>query len=199
MVNWWVLPLNYLLGSFPCGLVVGWIAKGVDIRKYGSGSIGATNVSRVAGFLPALIAGIGDALKGFLGAYLATRFLPHPYLWFLALFLLILGHDWSIFLHFRGGKGVATTLGILFYLSWESAILCFLAWVVMASITRYSSVGSLSGALLMPIFLYLFGKPPEFVIWGIFAAALVFWRHKGNIQRLIQGKELKMGQKGAPK
>jgi glycerol-3-phosphate acyltransferase PlsY len=67
----------------------------------------------------------------------------------------------------------------------------------MASITRYSSVGSLSGALLMPVFLYLWGKPPEFIVWGIFAAALVFWRHKGNIQRLIQGKELKMGQKGA--
>jgi len=197
MVNWWVLPLNYLLGSFPCGLIVGWIAKGADIRKYGSGSIGATNVSRVAGFLPALIAGVGDALKGFLGAYLATRFLPNPYLWFVALFLLIIGHDWSIFLRFRGGKGVATTLGILFYLSWESAILCFLAWIIMASITRYSSLGSLSGALLMPIFLYLFGKPPEFIIWGIFAAALVFWRHKGNIQRLIKGKELKMGQKGA--
>jgi len=197
MVNWWVLPLNYLLGSFPCGLIVGWIAKGVDIRKYGSGSIGATNVSRVAGFLPALIAGVGDALKGFLGAYLATRFLPNPYLWFVALFLLIIGHDWSIFLRFRGGKGVATTLGILFYLSWESAILCFLAWIIMASITHYSSLGSLSGALLMPIFLYLFGKPPEFIIWGIFAAALVFWRHKGNIQRLIKGKELKMGQKGA--
>ena len=155
MVNWWVLPLNYLLGSFPCGLIVGWITKGVDIREYGSGSIGATNVSRVAGFLPALIAGVGDASKGFLGAYLATRFLPNPYLWFLALFLLIVGHDWSIFLRFRGGKGVATTLGILFYLSWESALLCFLVWVVMASITRYSSVGSLSGALLMPVFLYL--------------------------------------------
>ncbi|HOA99491.1 MAG TPA: glycerol-3-phosphate 1-O-acyltransferase PlsY [Candidatus Atribacteria bacterium] len=197
MVNWWVLPLNYLLGSFPCGLIVGWITKGVDIREYGSGSIGATNVSRVAGFLPALIAGVGDASKGFLGAYLATRFLPDPYLWFLALFLLIVGHDWSIFLRFRGGKGVATTLGILFYLSWESALLCFLVWVVMASITRYSSVGSLSGALLMPVFLYLWGKPPEFIVWGIFAAALVFWRHKGNIQRLIQGKELKMGQKGA--
>lgn len=197
MVNWWVLPLNYLLGSFPCGLIVGWITKGVDIREYGSGSIGATNVSRVAGFLPALIAGVGDASKGFLGAYLATRFLPDPYLWFLALFLLIVGHDWSIFLRFRGGKGVATTLGILFYLSWEAALLCFLVWVVMASITRYSSVGSLSGALLMPVFLYLWGKPPEFIVWGIFAAALVFWRHKGNIQRLIQGKELKMGQKGA--
>jgi glycerol-3-phosphate acyltransferase PlsY len=178
---------------------VGWIVKGVDIRKYGSGSIGATNVSRVAGFLPALIAGVGDAAKGFLGAYLATHFLPNPYLWFLALFLLILGHDWSIFLRFQGGKGVATTLGILFYLSWESAILCFLTWIVMASITRYSSLGSLSGALLMPVFLYLFGKPPEFIIWGIFAAALVFWRHKGNIQRLIHGQELKMGQKGALK
>jgi glycerol-3-phosphate acyltransferase PlsY len=199
MVNWWVLPLNYLLGSLPCGLIVGWIVKGVDIRKYGSGSIGATNVSRVAGFLPALIAGVGDAAKGFLGAYLATHFLPNPYLWFLALFLLILGHDWSIFLRFQGGKGVATTLGILFYLSWESAILCFLTWIVMASITRYSSLGSLSGALLMPVFLYLFGKPPEFIIWGIFAAALVFWRHKGNIQRLIHGQELKMGQKGALK
>ena len=143
MVNWWVLPLNYLLGSFPCGLIVGWITKGVDIREYGSGSIGATNVSRVAGFLPALIAGVGDASKGFLGAYLATRFLPNPYLWFLALFLLIVGHDWSIFLRFRGGKGVATTLG---YLPPGNRRFVFCLGG-LASITRYSSVGSLSGAL----------------------------------------------------
>ena len=197
MVNWWVLPLNYLLGSLPCGVLVVRITKGVDIREYGSGSIGATNVSRVAGFLPALIAGVGDALKGFLGAYLATRFLSDPYLWFLALFFLIIGHDRSIFLRFKGGKGVATTLGILLFLSWESALLCFLTWVIMASITHYSSVGSLSGALLMPVFLYLWGNPLHFVLWGIFAAALVFWRHKENIKRLIQGKELRMGQKGA--
>lgn len=195
-VNYWVLPLNYFLGSLPCGLLVGFLVKGVDIRKYGSGNVGATNVSRVAGFLPALVAGVGDALKGFVGAYLATSFLPHPLLWFVGMFLVIAGHDWSVFLRFRGGKGVATTLGILFYLSWQAALLCFLAWVVAVLLTRYSSLGSLAGALGMPIFLVLFGKPERFIAWGIFAAGMVFWRHKDNIVRLLQGRELKIGQKG---
>ncbi len=158
--------------------------------------MGATNVSRVAGFLPALVAGVGDALKGIVGAYLATHFLPHPLFWFLGVFLVVAGHDWSIFLRFRGGKGVATTLGILFYLSWQAALLCFLVWIVVVLLTRYSSLGSLGGALTMPIFLFLFGRPWWFVIWGIFAAGMVFWKHRDNISRLLRGQELKIGQKG---
>ncbi|MEN3185184.1 MAG: glycerol-3-phosphate 1-O-acyltransferase PlsY [Atribacterota bacterium] len=195
-MNYWVLPLNYFLGSLPCGLLVAFLAKGVDIRKYGSGNVGATNVSRVAGFLPALIAGIGDALKGFVGAYLAVHFLVHPLLSFVGIFLVVAGHDWSLFLRFRGGKGVATTLGILFYLSWQAAFLCFLVWVLVVLFTRYSSLGSLSGALAMPVLLFLFRRPWWFVGWGIFAAGIVFWKHKENISRLLNGKELKIGQKG---
>lgn len=192
----WVLPVNYLLGSLPCGLVVTWLFRGVDLRKYGSGNIGATNVSRVAGFFPALLAGVGDALKGFLGAYLALRFLSSsPMLFFLATFLVVVGHDWSLFLRFGGGKGVATTLGVLFCLSWQAALLCFLVWVVMVAITRYSSLGSLSGALAMPILLFLFRRPQAFVWWGIFAAALVFLRHKDNIRRLVHRQELKIGER----
>lgn len=195
-MNYWVLPLNYFLGSLPCGLLIAFLAKGVDIRKYGSGNVGATNVSRVAGFLPALIAGVGDALKGFVGAYLATHFLPYPLLSFLGIFLVVAGHDWSIFLRFRGGKGVATTLGILFYLSWQAALLCFLIWVGVVLLSRYSSLGSLSGALMMPILLAVFRRPWWFIAWGIFAAGIVFWKHKENISRLLKGKELKIGQKG---
>lgn len=199
-MNWWILPLNYFLGSLPCGLLIGFLTKGVDIRKYGSGNVGATNVSRVAGFLPALIAGIGDALKGFGGAYLATHFLPGPsLLWFLGISLVVAGHDWSVFLQFRGGKGVATTLGTLFYLSWQAALLCFLAWAVVVLMTRYSSLGSLSGAAAMPVSLFVFGKPWWFVVWGIFAGILVFVRHRENIARLLKREELKIGQKGREK
>jgi len=193
---WWlILIVNYLLGSLPCGLIVGWVLRGVDIRKFGSGNIGATNVSRVVGFKGALLAGVLDALKGFVGAYLASIFLPHPGWWLVAVFLIVIGHNWSIFLGFKGGKGVATTLGVLFYLSWPAASLCFLAWVVAVALTRYSSLGSLTGAALMPIFLVLFGRPWHFVFWGILAAVLVFIRHRENIRRLISGQELKIGQK----
>lgn len=196
MVEFLVFPVNYLLGSLPCGLVVTWVFRGVDLRKYGSGNIGATNVSRVAGFFPALLAGVGDALKGFLGAYLAFRFLGTSPLFLIAAFLVVVGHDWSCFLRFRGGKGVATTLGVLFFLSWQVALLCFLVWIFVVVLTRYSSLGSLSGAAAMPILLFLFHRPSVFVWWGIPAAACVFVKHKDNIFRLIQGKELKIGEKG---
>lgn len=191
-----VFPVNYFLGSFPCGLVVTWLFRGVDLRKYGSGNIGATNVSRVAGFFPALLAGVGDALKGFFGAYLAFRFLGTSPLFLGATFLVIVGHDWSCFLQFRGGKGVATTLGVLFFLSWQAALLCFCIWVLVVLLTRYSSLGSMSGAAAMPILLFLFRRPSVFVWWGIVAALCVFIRHKDNIRRLLEGKELKIGEKG---
>lgn len=192
----WVFPVNYLLGSLPFGLLVTWMFRGVDLRKYGSGNIGATNVSRVAGFFPALLAGVGDALKGFLGAYLAFRFLGMSPLFLLATFLVVVGHDWSCFLRFRGGKGVATTLGVLFFLSWQAALTCFLVWVFTVALTRYSSLGSLSGAAAMPVLLFLLHRPPVFVWWGILAAACVFLRHKDNIRRLVRGEELKIGEKG---
>lgn len=191
-----VFPINYLLGSLPCGFIVTWVLRGVDLRKYGSGNIGATNVSRVAGFFPALLAGVGDALKGFLGAYLAFRFFGTSPLFLLAAFLVVVGHDWSCFLKFKGGKGVATTLGVLFFLSWQVALLCFLTWVLVVVFTRYSSLGSLSGAAAMPGLLLLFHRPFVFVWWGILAALLVFIRHKDNLRRLLQGKELKIGEKG---
>jgi len=167
----------------------------VDIRKFGSGNIGATNVSRVVGFKGALLAGVLDALKGFLGAYLASTFVPHSGWWLVATFLIVIGHNWSIFLGFKGGKGVATTLGVLFYLSWPAASLCFLSWVIAVALTRYSSLGSLTGAALMPVFLVVFNRPWHFVFWGILAALLVFIRHRENIRRLLSGKELKIGQK----
>lgn len=190
-----MFPVNYLLGSFPCGLLIGWLVKGVDIRRVGSGNIGATNVSRITGFTPALVAGVLDALKGVLAAFLATNFVPHPGWWILAMIAVIVGHDWSIFLGFKGGKGVATTLGSLVFVSWFSALLCFLSWIVVAGVSRYASLGSLVGALLMPILLLIFDYPFYQIGWGIFAAGLVFWRHEKNIKRLIQGKELRMGQK----
>ncbi|MCX6090942.1 MAG: glycerol-3-phosphate 1-O-acyltransferase PlsY [Atribacterota bacterium] len=193
MTGWWVLLFNYLIGSLPFGLIIGWMVKGVDIRKFGSGNIGATNVSRVAGFAPALIAGIADALKGFLGAWIATYFVPNPYLWFFATFLIVIGHNWSLFLSFKGGKGVATTLGVLFYLSWPAAIISFLVWIGVVAGSRYSSLGSLMGALMMPISLFLFQRPLHYIGWGIFACLLVFWRHSENIKRLMSGQEHKVG------
>ena len=143
---------------------------------------------QVLGFTPALLAGIADALKGFLGAYLATRFIQNPFLWFLAVFMIVIGHNWSVFLRFKGGKGVATTVGILFYLSYQAAIISFLSWIGMVLISRYSSLGSLTGALLMPIGLYLFNKPPEIIWWGIFACALVFLRHSENCLLYTSGE-----------
>ncbi|HSV32417.1 MAG TPA: glycerol-3-phosphate 1-O-acyltransferase PlsY [Atribacteraceae bacterium] len=196
MSAWWVLPVNYLIGSLPFGLLLGWLVRGVDIRKYGSGNIGATNLFRVAGFAPGVLSGVCDALKGFVGAYLATRFVPDPYLWLAAVLLIVVGHNWSCFLGFKGGKGVATTLGVVFYLSWPTGIICFLSWILTVAVSRYSSLGSLMGAILMPVFLYVFQEKSTAIWWGILTGGLVFLRHKENLRRLYQGKELKIGQKG---
>ena len=193
MEGWWIVPFNYLLGSMPFGILIGWLTRGVDIRKYGSGNIGATNVARVAGPLAAVSSGVADALKGFAGTYLATQVIPSPYVWFVAVFVIVIGHNWSVFLRFKGGKGVATTLGVVFALSWQVGILCFLSWIVMVLMFRYSSLGSLTGAAAMPVFFFLFRHPPQYFLWGILAAGLVFWRHKDNLYRLCTGKERKLG------
>lgn len=193
MEGWWMVPLNYLFGSVPFGVLIGWFMRGVDIRQYGSGNIGATNVARVAGPLAAVSSGVADALKGLGGVYLANQAVSSSFLWFIAIFAIIAGHNWSVFLRFKGGKGVATTFGIVFALSWQVGILCFLSWFGMVAFFRYSSLGSLTAAAALPVFLFLLGHPPHYIWWGILAAALVFWRHKENIYRLYTGKERKIG------
>lgn len=191
---------SYLLGSIPFGVLAG-RARGIDIRKHGSGNIGFSNVLRVVGPGPAVVVLLGDVLKGFLPMLLGKRLLAQwgvaqPDTWLLAVALApILGHTFSVFLGFRGGRAVATTLGALSAMIWQGAVVAIVVWLVVVTATRYISVASITASAVVPIYLALSGVS---VIWTLFwlaIASLIIARHIPNLSRLLEGTEPKIGQR----
>lgn len=187
------VALSYLLGSVPFGLILGRVLQGVDVRQYGSGSIGATNVWRVAGPFVAVLVLIADAGKG-VASVLVGRYLGGGTNAAIAAGLAgVVGHNWPVFLGFRGGRGAATAAGVFACLS-PAPLGCTLGiWLLIVATTRYVSLGSIIGALSMPAFVWAWGGPTELVGAAAFAAAAVVWRHRPNIERLLAGKELRLG------
>lgn len=191
----WLPLVAYLLGSLPFGL---WLAKlfgGTDIRSQGSGNIGASNVTRVVGPLPGILTLILDATKGALAVWLAGRFTQQSDAWMMAAGLCaLIGHCFSIWLRFKGGKGVATALGV-FLVICPMAALCDLALFTLVVIaSRYSSLGSLAAAAAMPLLMHFLYAPPYapplvITIGTLAASLLIIAKHQGNIRRLIEGTE----------
>lgn len=193
-----LLLLAYVAGSFPSGLVIGKAFFHKDPRDYGSHNTGATNSYRVFGAVGGLMVLILDAGKGMLGVYLGQQagamMVPEYQIYMMILggLLALIGHSCSLFLHFKGGKGVATGLGIILFLApWETLIV-FAVWAVIVALTRIVSLGSIVAAVLVPITMYFFAEPMPVTVFGLLAAILVVVRHKDNIIRLMQGKELKV-------
>ena len=190
----------YLIGSIPFGVIVGRRWRGVDGRKYGSGNIGFSNVLRVLGWRPAALVLAADALKGLVpvlvGRWLLTTWrVPEIDLWLLAVALApILGHSFSIFIGFRGGRAVTTTTGVLFGLAPLGAAIAVAIWFALVGLTRYISVGSMAAAVSVPVYMALSGKRWEWIVFWCAVAALVILRHLPNIGRLLSGTEIKIGQ-----
>jgi acyl phosphate:glycerol-3-phosphate acyltransferase len=184
----------YLVGSIPFGIVVGRGLFGVDPRTVGSGNIGAANSMRALGPFGAALVLVGDVLKGIVPTLLASHWLPAGS-WGIAAAGLatIVGHNWSIFLHFKGGKGVATGLGVLVVLSWPATLVFAVVWLVTVALSRYSSLGSILGSAAVPVTLALTHAPLSYTIYGVIALVLVLWRHAANIKRLMAGTELRIG------
>lgn len=190
----------FLVGSIPFGYLVGRLFFHTDIRRQGSGNIGAMNALRALGMRGAAVVLLLDALKGFVPTLLALNvfngFLDTPGLppsgQIIASLVAtgtILGHCYSPWLRFRGGKGVATSFGAIFALCWPAGLVAAGVWVAGAAITRYSSVGSMLGSVLAPLALWIFtGSLPE-TAYGIFAAVLILFKHRENIARLRAGAE----------
>lgn len=180
-----VVFLSFLSGSIPFGFIVGKL-KGVDVRNYGSGNIGATNVSRVLGKKYGALVLLLDALKGTLPVILAGKFQV------LAGVSAILGHCFSPFLKFRGGKGVATSLGAFLVISPKATLLAFLIFVLVFVLTRYVSLSSITAAVSYP-FLFAYFKGFDWVFFSLvcFAALVVVLKHHSNIKRLLRGEERK--------
>ena len=180
--------ISYLLGAIPFSLIVSKFYK-VDLLKSGSGNLGATNVYRTMGLKAAILVFALDATKGFIPVYLAQQFSPNPTIHILAGLIAILGHSLSIFVKFKGGKGAATGIGVLTALSPITAGILFPLAVTIILVTRYVSVATLMCSALAPILLFFFHAPRSYIYLTMVASIFIWYRHKANIRRLIQGLE----------
>ena len=184
--------IAYLLGAIPNGLIWGKLIWQTDLREHGSHNIGATNAWRTLGKSAGLLIFALDFLKGFLSVYIASAMVGTPLAMVLAGVLAIAGHSCSIFLRFKGGKGVATGLGVIVMLMPLEALIIFLVWLAIVKISGYVSLGSIIAAALVPLLFYVGGYPVEFIIFGVLAAVLIIVRHHANIARLLNGTESKI-------
>jgi len=219
MIEWFVLnggllAAAYLLGSIPTGYAIGRWFYGIDIREQGSGSTGATNVLRTCGKGPALAVLLVDILKG--SAAIAMIFAAYSLpgvrqiafgagiqnpdalaYWVATLSGLaaVVGHTTSLWIGFKGGKSVATSLGILFALNWGLALATLAVFAVVLASSRIVSLGSIAGAIAISALMIVTGQPLPYQLFAVAAGAYVIWRHRTNIERLLQGKEPRIGQK----
>ena len=192
-----LLAAAYLLGSIPFGLILAKLFAGSDIRKAGSGNIGATNVARVAGTAAGILTLALDAAKGAAAVWLAARFTDQSSTAMtLAAVAALIGHCFPAWLKFKGGKGVATALGVFLVLAPMAALGALLVFIVVSVTWRYVSLGSVAAAAAMPLLMYFLWAPghapPLVVDFGtLFASALVIFKHDANLQRLVDGTEPK--------
>ena len=198
ILNLLILFLGYLFGSFPSGYLAGKIAKGIDIRSLGSGSTGATNVLRHIGKRAAITVFLLDVFKGVISILLAKYFLLNDS-WQVAIGLsTLIGHIWPVWLNWRGGKAVATGLGIFLGLSWQVGLATLGVFILMITLFRIVSLASVSAALALPFIMFISFKTSSislpFLVISLLAMTLVIWRHRENIARLIKGKEPRIGQ-----
>ncbi len=187
-----LLPAAYIMGSIPFGILVA-KAKGIDLQKTGSGNIGATNVMRTVGKWPALLTLLGDSLKGAAAVMLCRIITGGELGESITGITVVLGHMYPVFLGFRGGKGVATGLGVLAVYSPVSAIILVAVWIVTFFLKKYSSLAALTAFTLLPVVFALSGAGVQKIFFAIVLAFLIILKHRENIERLINGTEPKIG------
>ncbi len=181
----------YLIGSIPMGLIFGKLFWKKDLRQFGSHNIGATNAWRILGRKAGLLIFIFDFLKGQLGVLLGACMFASPGAMVVGGLFAMLGHMFPIFIGFKGGKGVATALGVIAALMPKVTAIVFIVWLVLTLITRYVSVASIVAAVLTPILAAAFKEPIIYFLFGLVAAVVIVFRHRENIQRLKAGRENK--------
>ena len=184
--------LGHVCGSVPSGLWLVQAFHGIDIRNYGSKNIGTTNVFRTVGPKTAVLVLIADAFKGILAVGIISYLFHNPLLDVVTALGTLLGHNYSLFLGFKGGKGVATALGLLIFMMPKVAVASFGIWLVCVLLTRYVSLGSIMAAIFTPPLAWYLGYPSAYVIFSVVAAFFVVLRHKENIHRLLTGTESKI-------
>ncbi len=187
-----LILFGYLIGSIPFSYIAGRVLAHTDVRTRGSGNVGATNVFRTSGTWAALLALAGDLLKGVLAAWLG---LTLGGLWGAGICSLaaVLGHCYSLFLKFRGGKAVATAGGVVLFLMPKVVIILLLLFIAVVCISRYVSLASIVVALLLPVIALMLHNPRQYILLSVLMALLVVYRHRENIKKLRQGTEARIG------
>jgi len=186
--------ISYLIGSIPVGLLVSrfW---GKDLRKYGSRNIGTSNALRVLGPTAAVITLIGDGGKGILGGCLGLFLVGTPTAMVVGTLAAIFGQTYPLYLMFKGGKGVATTMGSALILSLPMGAIMVGVWILVVALTRYISLASMIAALSSILIVFLLKLPPAYYLFALVAGGHVVYRHQDNIKRLLTGKEFKIGER----
>lgn len=186
-----LLIFGYFLGSTPFGFLVS-RAKGIDIRKVGSGNIGGTNVSRALGLKWGLLVAILDLLKGVIPVYLATKFFVFDWQIVLVAISPVLGHIFPVWLNFKGGKGMATTVGALFVLlGWKFFLIWIFIFLLVLAVFRIMSFASLSVSSLLPLVFWFSSFSLAYYVLGVVLAILIWWTHRENLKRIKEGVEPK--------
>jgi len=195
-----MVVLAYLIGSISTGYVMGWLLRGIDIRQYGSGRTGGTNALRTLGPVGAAITAAGDVGKSAAAVALAKGLGLSPWVVALAALAAVLGHNYPFYLRFRGGAGVAPTVGALLIINWWMGLGLVAVAAVLVVVTRYASAGSLALVNLTPLVMTVLALEKElpwaYLILGVTVAVLVTWSHRPNIARLWAGTERKLGEGG---
>jgi glycerol-3-phosphate acyltransferase PlsY len=193
------LLLGYLLGSIPSGYLAGRWCKGIDLRELGSGSTGATNVLRQVGKGPALVVFVIDVAKGAAAVLLAGALTQtaqlNDWIQVLAGLAALAGHIWPVWLGFKGGKAVATGLGLFLGLAWPVGLACFGIFLTTLTLFRIVSLASVVAAISLPLLMAAGTDGTAKLVVALVAMALVIWRHRSNLQRIVAGTEPRLGQK----
>jgi glycerol-3-phosphate acyltransferase PlsY len=187
----------YLIGAIPIGYLVARWRGGIDLRGAGSGNIGATNVLRTLGAVPAVATLLGDVLKGWAAVSAARLLDPAPTSIAIAAVLAIAGNCWPVFLRFRGGKGVATGFGAFLALAWAAALPALVVWLAVVASFRYVSLASIMACLWLPLGVFVLGYPRACVGAAIAGVAIIIFRHRDNVGRLLRGDERRLGERAA--
>ncbi|TCP69839.1 glycerol-3-phosphate 1-O-acyltransferase PlsY [Baia soyae] len=192
----WVVPivLAYLLGSISFSYVVGKITRGIDIREHGSGNAGATNTLRTLGKTAAIVVAALDLSKGIASVLLAGWLSANdPIVLMVSGLAAVAGHNWPVYLGFRGGKGIATTVGVFLALMFQATLIAGVIAIIVIVITRYVSLGSLIFTATLPIAIYFVGTYPTVYLWtSLLFTVFAFWRHRSNLSNLFKGVERKI-------
>ena len=191
-----IIIAAYLIGSIPFGIIIARLTQIGDLRKIGSGNIGASNVFRSGNKIAALCTLLLDAGKGFIGVFLAWVLMEDTNVTAIVAVACVLGHCYPVWLGFKGGKGIATGFGALLFLAPYAILLLVTLWFILVAILRIASVGSLVICIATPVLIFWLTGAPErtpYTIMSLILAAIIIWRHRSNIRLLIRGKESKIG------